>query len=173
MLCYCDQDVERIEARLRSLEAELEELQQGAAEQAAIDGVVATMSSLRKQLQVQLDTHRSSQDDHAAKIEELLAKVAGAQTKLSQQVAGSLGAMQRGLEHSAATAAAQHQAQYEELPEDDPPFLSRQRRASSWSTRLRFVEGDVPSTVCVGGNSFLGVEMDGPGRPVGTARLYA
>lgn len=68
---------------------------------------------------------------------------------------------------------AEHLAQHEELPEDDPPFLSRQRRASSWSTRLRFVEGDVPSTVCVGGNSFLGVEMDGPGRPVGTARLYA
>ena len=70
---------------------------------------------LRKQLQVQLDTHRSSQDDHAAKVEELLAKVGAAQGKLAQQVSGSLGAMQRGLERSTATAAEQHRLQYEEV----------------------------------------------------------
>ena len=91
MLCYCDQDVERIEARLRSLEAELEELQQGAAEQAAIDGVVATMASLRKQLQVEVA--EAEQADAIAQAERREAEAAAAVAAAEQEEAAAAAAL--------------------------------------------------------------------------------
>ena len=83
----CDQDVERIEARLRALEAELGELQQGAAEQAAIDGVVATMSSLRKQLQVEVA--EAEQADAIAQAERREAEAAAAVAAAEQEEAAA------------------------------------------------------------------------------------
>ena len=81
------QDVERIEARLRALEAELGELQQGAAEQAAIDGVVATMSSLRKQLQVEVA--EAEQADAIAQAERREAEAAAAVAAAEQEEAAA------------------------------------------------------------------------------------
>ena len=85
------QDVERIEARLRSLEAELEELQQGAAEQAAIDGVVATMASLRKQLQVEVA--EAEQADAIAQAERREAEAAAAVAAAEQEEAAAAAAL--------------------------------------------------------------------------------